>query len=142
MEVSLIKGNVFSDERGSVCFVNDFKFNDIDRFYIIENSETHPVRAWQGHKLDCKNFYCIAGSFQISYVKVDSWVNPSSSLQVNVVTLTATESTVLKIPAGYANAIKSLEKGSRLISFSTLPLEQVKEDDVRFDKNTWNIDGN
>lgn len=141
MEVRLIKGNVFSDERGSVSFVNDFKFDNIDRFYIIENSETHPVRAWQGHKLDCKNFYCIAGSFQISYVKVDNWENPSSSLQVNVVTLTANESAVLKIPAGYANAIKSLEKGARLMSFSTLPLEQVKEDDVRFDKNTWNIDG-
>lgn len=142
MEANLIKGNVFSDERGSVSFVNDFKFSGIERFYIIENSETHPVRAWQGHKLDCKNFYCIAGSFQISYVKVDDWINPSSSLKVNVVMLDAKNSNVLKIPAGYANAIKSLEKGSRLISFSTLPLDQVKDDDVRFDKNTWDIDGN
>lgn len=142
MEANLIKGNVFSDERGSVSFVNDFKFSGIERFYIIENSETHPVRAWQGHKLDCKNFYCIAGSFQISYVKVDDWIHPSSSLKVNVVTLDAKNSNVLKIPAGYANAIKSLEKGSRLISFSTLPLDQVKDDDVRFDKNTWDIDGN
>lgn len=142
MEANLIKGNVFSDERGSVSFVNDFKFSGIERFYIIENSETHPVRAWQGHKLDCKNFYCIAGSFQISYVKVDDWIHPSSSLKVNVVTLDAKNSNVLKIPAGYANAIKSLEKDSRLISFSTLPLDQVKDDDVRFDKNTWDIDGN
>lgn len=141
MEANLIKGNVFNDERGSVSFVNDFKFSDIERFYIIENSETHPVRAWQGHKLDCKNFYCIAGSFQISYVKIDNWENPSSSLPVTSLILTATTSDVLRIPAGYANAIKSLEKGSRLISFSTLPLDHVKDDDVRYDKNTWDIDG-
>ena len=140
MEASLLTGAVYSDERGSVSFVNDFKFNDISRFYILENSETHPVRAWQGHKLDCKNFYCIAGSFQVSYVRVDDWENPSASLKVDRVVLTASKSAVLSIPAGYANAIKALEPGSRLMSFSTLPLDQVKEDDVRFDKSKWNFD--
>lgn len=140
MEANLIQGNIFSDERGSVSFVNDFKFSDIDRFYIIENSETHPVRAWQGHKLDCKNFYCIQGSFKVSYVKIDDWESPSSSLKVEHAILEAGKSNVLKIPAGYANAIQSLETGSRLMSFSTLPLEQVKNDDVRFDKNTWSFD--
>ncbi|RTY90334.1 hypothetical protein EKL32_21345 [Flavobacterium sp. GSN2] len=140
MEVKLVKGAVFSDERGSVSFVNDFKFNEIERFYIIENSDSHSLRAWQGHKLDNKNFYCIAGSFQVSYVKVDDWENPSLSLKVESVILTVKNSTILKIPAGYANAIKSLETGSRLMSFSTLPLEKVKEDDIRYDKNTWQID--
>ena len=140
MEVNLIKGAIFSDERGSVSFMNDFKFNEIERFYIIENSDLHPLRAWQGHKLDNKNFYCIAGSFQVSYVKVDDWENPSLSLKVESVILTVKNSIILKIPAGYANAIKSLEKGSRLMSFSTLPLEKVKEDDIRYDNNTWQID--
>ena len=140
MEVNLVKGAIFNDERGSVSFVNDFNFNEIERFYIIENSDSHPLRAWQGHKLDNKNFYCIAGSFQVSYVKIDDWENPSFSLKVESVILTANNSTILTIPAGYANAIKSLEKGSRLMSFSTLPLEKVKEDDIRYDKNTWQID--
>ena len=53
--------------------------------------------------------------------------------------LLAGVSAVLNIPCGYANAIKSLEKGSRLLSFSTLPLDQVANDDVRFDVNTWEI---
>lgn len=137
MEATLISGAVYTDDRGSVSFVNDFKFSNINRFYIIENSEKHPIRAWQGHKLDCKNFYCVAGSFQISYVKIDNWENPSPNLKVESVVLKATQSDVLKIPAGYANAIKSLEKGSRLMSFSTLPLNQVVDDDVRFPVNTW-----
>ena len=53
--------------------------------------------------------------------------------------LLAGVSAVLNIPCGYANAIKSLEKGSRLLSFSTLSLDQVANDDVRFDVNTWEI---
>jgi dTDP-4-dehydrorhamnose 3,5-epimerase-like enzyme len=141
MEATVIEGNVFTDQRGSVSFVNDFKFLGIERFYIIENSEMHPLRVWQGHKLDSKNFYCIKGSFKISFVKVDNWENPSSDLKVESMVLTAGVSAVLNIPFGYANAIKSLEKGSRLLSFSTLPLDQVSNDDVRFDVNTRLIGG-
>lgn len=140
MEAIVYKGNVFKDDRGSVSFVNDFKFTDIERFYIIENSEEHPVRAWQGHKLDCKNFYCIQGSFKIYYVKIDNWDTPSAGIKVDSIILDANTSCVLHIPAGYANAIQALEKNARLMSFSTLPLDQVKEDDIRYDKNTWRID--
>ena len=134
-----LEGATFSDARGSVTFVNEFKFTDIERFYVISNSEENPIRAWQGHKLDCKNFYCVAGSFKIGYVKIDNWENPSPHLEVITVLLKATETKVLHIPAGYANAIVSLEKDSKLISFSTLPLNQVGEDDVRYEKNTWFI---
>lgn len=87
MSVSVIKGDIFNDSRGSVSFVNDFNFSDIERFYIIENTIEQPVRGWHGHKLDCKNFYCVTGSFQIAFVKVDDWINPSSDLQVTSVIL-------------------------------------------------------
>jgi dTDP-4-dehydrorhamnose 3,5-epimerase len=134
-----IDGATFSDARGSVSFVNDFKFTNIERFYVITNSEENPIRAWQGHKLDCKNFYCVSGSFKIGFVKIDNWENPSVDLEVNTVILKATETKVFHIPAGYANAIVSLETDSKLISFSTLALDQVQDDDVRYDKNTWSI---
>ncbi|GIZ07438.1 WxcM-like domain-containing protein [Flavobacterium sp. UMI-01] len=139
MEVQLIEGARFEDHRGSVAFVNDFKFEGIERFYMISNSEANPIRAWQGHKLDCKNFYCVSGSFKIGYVKIDNWETPSLDLEVHTVVLTAAESKVLHIPAGYANAIVSLEKESKLMSFSTLPLSRVQEDDVRFAPTTWTI---
>lgn len=139
MEPKIIQGKTFSDNRGSVAFVNDFKFHDIERFYIISNSDQQPVRAWQGHKLDAKNFYCIQGSFRVCFVKIDNWENPSSDLEVQSVILKANESKVLHIPAGFANAIVSLESGSRLMSFSTLPLDRVKDDDVRFAPDTWDV---
>lgn len=137
MTPKLIAGGNFSDHRGTLSYVNDFSFKDIERFYIISNSDTHPVRAWQGHKLDAKNFYCLSGSFRIHYVKIDNWENPSKDLAIQTVILTVSESKILHIPAGYANAIESLEPDSKLISFSTLPLSNVSEDDVRYDANYW-----
>ena len=137
MKPHIIQGGTFSDHRGTLSYVNDFSFKDIERFYIISNSDTHPLRAWQGHKLDAKNFYCLSGSFRIHYVKIDNWENPSKDLAIETVILTVSESKILHIPAGYANAIESLEPDSKLISFSTLPLSNVSEDDVRYDANYW-----
>ncbi|MBB1194902.1 hypothetical protein DNC80_14625 [Flavobacterium sp. SOK18b] len=135
----IIQGGSFSDHRGTVSYVNDFSFKDIERFYIITNSEEHPLRAWQGHKIDAKNFYCLSGSFRIHYVKIDNWENPSKDVTIETVILTTSESKILHIPAGYANAIESLEPNSKLLSFSTLPLDQVKEDDVRLDAEYWEV---
>lgn len=137
MKPKIIQGGNFSDHRGTLLYVNDFSFKDIERFYIISNSDTHPLRAWQGHKLDAKNFYCLSGAFRIHYVKIDNWENPSKDLAIQTVILTVSESKILHIPAGYANAIESLEPDSKLISFSTLPLSNVSEDDVRYDANYW-----
>ena len=137
MKPKIIQGGNFSDHRGTLSYVNDFSFKDIERFYIISNSHTHPVRAWQGHKLDAKNFYCLSGAFRIHYVKIDNWENPSKDLAIETVILKVSESKMLHIPAGYANAIESLEPDSKLISFSTLPLSNVSEDDVRYDANYW-----
>ena len=139
MEPKIIQGGSFSDHRGSISYVNDFSFAGIERFYIISNSESNPIRAWQGHKLDAKNFYCISGSFKIHFVKIDNWENPSKDLLVETVTASVSDSKIIHIPAGYANAVESLEKDSKLISFSTLPLSNVSEDDVRYESNYWKI---
>lgn len=137
----IIEGGNFSDHRGTIFYVNDFSFTDIERFYIICNSEENPVRAWQGHKLDAKNFYCINGSFNIHFVKIDNWEEPSKSLKIETIRVSASESKIVHIPAGYANAIESLQKDSKLISFSTLPLANAKEDDVRYSVDYWSING-
>lgn len=141
MNPKVIEGGNFSDYRGTISYVNDFSFKDIERFYIISNSDENPIRAWQGHKLDAKNFYCLNGSFKIHYVKIDDWEMPSKGLTVETIFVTASESKIVHIPAGYANAIESLESNSKLISFSTLPLTDVKEDDVRYPSDYWSING-
>ncbi|MDX6182219.1 WxcM-like domain-containing protein [Flavobacterium sp. Fl-77] len=140
MNPKIIQGGSFSDHRGTISYVNDFSFKDIERFYIISNSDENPIRAWQGHKLDAKNFYCLNGSFKIHFIKIDNWDNPSKDLRIETIFVSASESKIVHIPAGYANAIQSLEKDSKLISFSTLPLANVKEDDVRYESDYWKID--
>ncbi|MDN3671926.1 WxcM-like domain-containing protein [Flavobacterium branchiarum] len=135
----IIQGGNFSDHRGTISYVNDFSFAAIERFYIISNSDGNPIRAWQGHKLDAKNFYCISGSFKIHFVKIDNWENPSKHLLIETVTVSVSDSKIVHIPAGYANAIQALEKNSKLISFSTLPLANVSEDDVRYASDYWII---
>ncbi|OXA92197.1 WxcM-like domain-containing protein [Flavobacterium hercynium] len=139
MNAEIIQGGSFTDHRGTISYVNDFSFTNIERFYIISNSDENPIRAWQGHKLDAKNFYCLNGSFKIHFVKIDNWDNPSQGLQIETIFVSHSDSKIVHIPAGYANAIESLEANSKLISFSTLPLSDVKEDDVRFDSDYWKI---
>jgi len=139
MEPKIIQGRKFSDHRGSISYVNDFSFKDIERFYIISNSLENPIRAWQGHKLDAKNFYCLSGSFNIRFVKIDNWENPSKDLTVETILVSEFDSKIVHIPAGYANAVESLEENSKLISFSTLPLSNVNEDDVRYPSDYWLI---
>lgn len=137
---AIIEGGFFEDDRGTLSFINDFKFDKIERFYMISNSDAKPLRAWQGHKFDEKNFFCVHGSFKISFVLIDNWENPSKLLKVESQIIKSTESNIIHIPAGYANAILSLESNSKLISFSTLPLSKIKDDDVRFEPNTWKAD--
>lgn len=137
----IIKGGNFSDHRGTISYVNDFSFNEIERFYIISNSAENPIRAWQGHKIDAKNFYCISGSFKIHFIKIDNWENPSKDLSIETIIVSELDSKVVHIPSGYANAIESIETNSKLISFSTLPLTNVKEDDVRYPSDYWKING-
>lgn len=139
MEPKIIQGGKFSDQRGSISYVNDFNFTDIERFYIITNSKENPVRAWQGHKLDAKNFYCLSGAFNIYFIKIDNWENPSKDLTIETVYVSESDSKIVHIPAGYANAIESLEENSKLISFSTLPLSNVSDDDVRYPSDYWRI---
>lgn len=139
MNPKIILGGSFSDHRGTISYVNDFSFAAINRFYIISNSDENPIRAWQGHKFDSKNFYCINGSFKIHFVKIDNWENPSKDLSFETIIVSANDSKIVHIPAGYANAIESLEKDSKLISFSTLPLSKVSDDDVRYASDYWKI---
>ena len=54
--------------------------------------------------------------------------------------ISGSKSEILRIPAGYANAILALEPNSKLLSFCTLPLSDVAADDVRFSPNTWPTD--
>ena len=135
--MTLIKGNAFSDDRGTLQFVNDFNFAGIKRFYTITHPNTSIVRAWQGHKIENKNFFVSKGKFIICWVEIDNWDNPGKDLIVNKQIICAEEPQILTISSGNANGFKALESDSTLVVFSDLCLEDSSIDMQRFDFDYW-----
>ncbi|RZK01434.1 MAG: sugar epimerase, partial [Flavobacterium sp.] len=82
MEVfpQIIKGGSHTDERGTICFQNDFDMSAIKRFYVIKHLSSEVERGWRGHKIEQRWFYVVKGIFRISIVKIDDWTNPSETL--------------------------------------------------------------
>ncbi|RYH74573.1 hypothetical protein EVU94_06020 [Flavobacteriaceae bacterium 144Ye] len=135
--MGLIKGNNFTDDRGTVHFVNDFSMESVVRLYEISPKDTSIIRAWQAHKEECKWFYCTKGSFKVNVVKIDDFESPSEDLTVNSFELNASHPEVLFIPGGYANGFKAISENSKLMVFSNFGLDASKQDDYRYDTNKW-----
>lgn len=119
----LIDGNIHSDDRGVVRFVNNFDMKRVVRMYCIE-PELGIVRAWQGHKKETKWFFVAKGSFMVKVVDMNTRL-------FNQYVLTSLESQVLEIPRGNYNGFEALEEGSVLMVFSDFGLEKSKQDDFR-----------
>jgi len=135
----LIKGNLHTDHRGTIRFVNHFTFDGIKRFYTITHPDTNIIRAWQGHKLETKYFYVTKGSFLINWIEIDNWEKPSTDLKINAHTLSETQSEILIIPPGHVNGFKALEPGSTMMVFSDMLLEDSIKDDFRYPVEYWEM---
>ncbi|MDF1551270.1 MAG: dTDP-6-deoxy-3,4-keto-hexulose isomerase [Bacteroidales bacterium] len=133
----ILKGNIFSDHRGSMRFINEFKFDDVKRFYFIKHPNTSFVRAWQGHQFEKKYFYPISGSFVIAWVKIDDFDNPSENLLPEYHILSAFNSEIVSVPKGYANGLKALEPDSEVLIFSDMYLEKSAKDYTKFEPDKW-----
>lgn len=134
---TIIKGGQFSDERGSMRFVNDFLFENVKRFYFIKHPNTTTVRAWQGHQFEKKFFYPISGSFIIAWVKIDDFQHPSPDLVPEYHLLTAKNSEIISVPKGYANGLKAMEPNSEVMIFSDMNLEESVNEKIRFPADWW-----
>lgn len=136
-EIKVISGEIFRDERGQISSLNEFHFEGVRRTYIIHHPDASVVRGWHAHQFERKWFYCIKGSFSVALVKVDNWENPSSDLKAEVFHLTAEESRIVCVPAGYANCLKAHEPGSIMQVFSDKVLPEALGDSWRYDKFMW-----
>lgn len=134
---TIIHGGIFSDERGSMRFVNDFRFDDVKRFYFIKHTDTSVIRAWQGHQFEKKYFYPISGSFIVAWVKIDDFNNPSKDLIPEYHILSAQNSEIISVPNGYANGLKALEPNSEIMIFSDMNLEESVNEKIRFPSDWW-----
>ncbi len=133
----IIKGGSFKDMRGTMRFVNDFKFSDVKRFYLIKHPDTTIIRAWQGHQFEKKYFYPISGSFVIAWVKIDDFENPSDDLIPEYHILSAENSEILSVPKGYANGLKALVPDSEIMVFSDTSLEDSVSENRRYPADKW-----
>lgn len=137
MQPQIIKGDSYTDQRGTLRFVNGFDLKDVRRFYTIQHPDTSIVRAWQGHEIETKWFFPLKGSFVVAWVEIDDFGKPSENLKAEYKILKAIEPLVVHVPAGYANGLKALEPDSELMVFSSLTLKEAKTDDKRYPAEWW-----
>ena len=136
-EPQIISGGTFKDHRGSLRFVNEFKFEGVKRFYFIKHPNIDFVRAWQGHQFEAKYFYPIKGTFVVAWVKIDDFASPSKTLIPDYHIISEEISELIFIPPGYANGIKALKPESELMIFSDMEVEKSIEENKRYDSNLW-----
>ncbi len=134
----IITGGTHQDERGRLDFVNEFNARKIKRIYFTTHPLVSTIRAWQGHKIESRWFICVHGSFQVKLIEIDNWENPSDSLEVQHYSLTSDKPEVLYIPNGYVNGFKADEENSKLMIMSDYGMDEIENDQVRFNKEKWN----
>src|SRR5690606_27634439 len=105
-QIQIIAGDVATDHRGQIRFVNGFDMTEIKRFYIIKNSDTNLVRGWRGHRIEKRWFYVLSGAFFVDIVKIDDWNRTSPELPIKRFRLSQTDQKVLYVPEGHATALK------------------------------------
>jgi dTDP-4-dehydrorhamnose 3,5-epimerase len=146
----IMRGGVFTDDRGSVRYVNDFDFSMVQRFYQIANHKKNFIRAWHGHMGEGKYVYVVKGSALIGATKMiethpnrtaeDRYMCEENPLRI---VLSDAKPEVLWIPPGYANGAMTLEEGTIIQYFSTASMEETNGDDIRFCPkwcDIWNIE--
>ncbi len=138
MKPKLIKGGNHSDNRGSICFNNDFNTENIKRIYTIENKNTEYIRAWQGHAIESRWFSAIQGHFEIKLIKIDNWENPMKKVKPFVYELKADTLDVIYVPKGYVSSIQAKEENSKLLAMSDYFLGEVK-DEYRYESDYFTI---
>ncbi len=138
-EPELIQGDLAVDDRGTVSFVNGFRFSGVKRFYVVTNHQRGRVRAWHAHREEAKFCYVVQGAVICGAVWIDNWDSPNRDSIVHRFVLSAHRPAVLYIPPGYANGFMSLEENTTIIFYSTATLDQSAKDDVRYDARYWDI---
>lgn len=136
-KIKIIKGDFRKDERGVVRFVNDFTLKGVKRFYQVENANTKIIRAFHGHLKEAKYVYVASGSIKLCVVFLDDPVKPSKKNTVEKFILKAESPEIVYIPPQYTHGYKALEKGTKVIFFSTATLKESLVDDYRHPFDYW-----
>ena len=137
-EPTVLNGGHYIDDRGTVSFFNEIDLTEWKRFYVVSNHQIGFIRAWHGHKHECKMVIPLAGASLVASVKIDDWDNPKTDVPPHKFVLSADSPRSLFIPNGYANGFKTLTADAKLLFLSSSTLEESAADDYRFDWKLWN----
>lgn len=135
----IISGNKFTDDRGSLTFLNDFLLDGFKRFYVIQNHRSGFIRAWHGHMAEVKAFIPVQGSFLVGAVKLSDSSKPDETTLPERRVIDSANPQAFIIPRGYANGLMSLTEEAKLLVYSTSTLEESKLDDYRYPHDYWDI---
>lgn len=139
---SVLLGATHEDERGKLLFFKTLDLSQIKRMYQIEPANESVIRAWQGHKVEKKWFYCLQGSFIINLVKVTNFEHPDTDATISKKIISSNTPTVLYVEGGYASGIKATLPNSKVLVFSNFTTAQSKYDDFRFEPHFWKAQWN
>jgi dTDP-4-dehydrorhamnose 3,5-epimerase len=140
--MEIFNGSTAIDDRGTVKFINDFKFDGVKRFYQVENHRRGFVRAFHGHKLEGKYVYVVKGAALIGVCEMDNDGDLSSIPELKLpqkFVLCEEVPKILWIPPRHANGFMSLRDNTIVQFFSTSTLEESKNDDIRYPYNIYDI---
>ena len=137
MKAMLHKGGSFTDNRGTLRFVNETVPGIYRRFYLITHSDTTVIRAWQGHLQEEKAFYAISGSFMIAVVNPSCFETLGDDEKPEFFQLNSENNYFLRVPGGNYTGIKALTSDSTLLVLSGVDLAGSKEDDYRQPADRW-----
>lgn len=128
----VIDGGLAVDDRGTATFVNDFGFQGVKRFYMIQNHRKGFIRAWHGHKKEAKYVLVVRGTILIGII-------PMNGGKAMTHILSDKKPQILYIPPKNFNGFKTLTDDAQVMFFSTSTLEESKEDDIREPAYKWDI---
>lgn len=57
------EGDLLTDQRGIITFVNEFLFEGMKCFYVIKHDRNSIICRWIAHQYEKQWLYCVKGSF-------------------------------------------------------------------------------
>lgn len=130
--ITTMEGGSSSDSRGTVHFVNDFTFENVKRFYMVENIRAGFARDWHGHMKETIYACPVVGRVLLGVVRLDTDETFRCMLEGNA-------PKIVCIPPGCASSFKPLTDGAKMLFFSTATLEESMSDSMRYPLERWNI---
>lgn len=126
----IIEVPLYIDDRGTVygAFDKMHEFG-IKRTYVVENHAANFLRAWHGHRKAATYIHVISGVAMVAAANMDNHDD------YFIATLSAQKPSLLYVPPGYYNGAKNLVTGTRLLVYSTVTMDEVKNDNFRL---KWN----